>query len=57
MQSPRESTGQTTITNFPIGMCYVPIQDWEEMYPMEKALCVGTAFPSLNLPFEGGGMA
>ncbi len=37
----------------PIGMAYVPFQQWEEPYPENKALEEGTIFPSLNLRFYG----
>ena len=37
----------------PIGMCYVPFQQWEEPYAENVALERGTIFPSLDLPFTG----
>lgn len=37
----------------PIGMAYVPFQEWEEPYPENKALEEGTIFPSLDLKFSG----
>ncbi|MGN1416037.1 MAG: spore coat associated protein CotJA [Oscillospiraceae bacterium] len=37
----------------PIGMAYVPFQQWEQPYPENKALEEGTIFPSLNLRFYG----
>lgn len=39
--------------HMPVGIGYVPMQKWEEMYDPKKALCEGTAFPSLNLIFCG----
>ena len=39
--------------HMPVGMGYVPMQQWEEMYDPATALCQGTAFPSLNLIFCG----
>ena len=39
----------------PIGICYVPMQKWEKIYDEDTAYSVGTLFPSLNLPFLGGG--
>ena len=39
----------------PIGICYVPMQEWEKIYDEDTAFSVGTLFPSLNLPFLGGG--
>ena len=37
----------------PIGMAYVPFQQWEETLPENTALENGTIFPSLVLPFVG----
>ena len=37
----------------PIGMCYVPFQQWETPYAENVALERGTMFPSLDLPFYG----
>ncbi len=39
----------------PVGMSYVPYQMWKEPYDAETALCRGTMFPELDLPFTGGG--
>lgn len=41
---------------FPVGMTYVPKQPWERLYDIEDGLRRGTIFPSLDLPFCGGGM-
>lgn len=38
-----------------VTMCYVPMQQWEELYDEDMAYKCGTAFPSLNKPFAGGG--
>lgn len=32
----------------------VPVQQWTSVYPTEEALCQGTVFPELNLPFFAG---
>ncbi len=37
----------------PVGMAYVPFQQWEPTYTENEALEKGTIFPSLFLPFEG----
>lgn len=37
----------------PIGMCYVPFQQWETPYAENMALERGTMFPSLDKPFCG----
>lgn len=43
----------TCARTMPIGMAYVPIQEWGELYEPCVALCQGTAFPNLNLIFCG----
>lgn len=39
---------------FPVGMGYVPMQQWEMPYPMERALMRGTIFSALDYPFVMG---
>ena len=65
----KESYGILKITPFPlgteklnnkeknryVGMCFVPMQEWEDLYDLETAFKTGTAFPSLNKPFMGAG--
>lgn len=41
------------MTHMPLGMAYVPMQQWGELYDPETAHCQGTAFPDLNLIFCG----
>lgn len=41
--------------SWPVGMTYVPMQTWEEPFELAKGLRAGTIFPSLRLPFRGGG--
>lgn len=36
---------------FPIGMSYVPWQQWKSVYDIEMAFKRGTLFPELDLPF------
>ena len=38
-----------------IAICFVPMQEWEQIYDEDTAFSVGTIFPSLNKPFLGGG--
>lgn len=38
---------------FPLGMAYVPIQQWKELYDPELALQRGTMFRQLDFPFIG----
>lgn len=37
----------------PLGMSYVPFQQWETPYDDAVALSRGTIFPNLDLPFIG----
>lgn len=36
-----------------LGMGYVPVQEWSDLYDLETALCQGTIFPELNFIFCG----
>lgn len=39
-----------------LAMAYVPFQQWcDDIYTLDKALCQGTLFPALDLPFTMGG--
>ncbi len=38
----------------PIAMAYVPYQQWGDTYSHQDALCRGTIFKELDLPFAGG---
>jgi hypothetical protein len=38
--------------NFPLAMCYVPMQKWETPYSENIGFEAGTIFPSLNLKFD-----
>ena len=38
---------------FPVGMAYVPWQEWKPIYELDKAFEIGTIFPALDKPFEG----
>ena len=48
---------QCAISVFPseisVAMAYVPFQQWCDIYECDKALCQGTVFPVLDLPFMG----
>ena len=39
---------------YPIGMGYVPMQNWETPFPMDRGFQRGTIFPSLDYPFVMG---
>lgn len=40
-------------SDMPVAMAYVPWQNWNNLYDLDKALAVGTIFPCLNRPFLG----
>lgn len=37
----------------PLAMCYVPMQELNELYPENTAFEKGTIFPDLEFPFIG----
>ncbi len=39
--------------SFPLAMAYVPWQQWNNTYDLDRALMVGTIFPELDKPFCG----
>lgn len=41
------------LSELPLGMAYVPMQVWGTTYTPEQALCRGTLFPQLDLPWGG----
>jgi len=41
-------------TYTPIGMGYVPMQQWGQLYPAGTGFQRGTIFPELDLPFQMG---
>jgi len=43
------------IDQFPVGMAYVPWQQWQQVYSVETAINRGTIFPDLDKPFIMGG--
>lgn len=44
-----------TLEGMPIGMAYVPWQNWKHIYESEKGFKRGTIFEELDLPFTGKG--
>lgn len=38
----------------PVGMAYVPYQQWNDMYTADDGFMRGTMFPELDYPFKGG---
>ena len=45
---------QIPADRFPVGMGYVPMQQWETPYPLETGLAHGTIFSALDYPFVMG---
>jgi len=41
------------IGGYPLAMVYAPLQVWKDLYDKENALCRGTLFKELDLPFVG----
>lgn len=39
---------------YPIAMGYIPWQQWQQTYPLDRAMQRGTIFPELDLPFAMG---
>lgn len=42
------------VENYPLAMAYVPWQQWEQTYTLDRGLQRGTIFPELDLPFVMG---
>jgi hypothetical protein len=43
---------KSCLVNFPLAMCYVPMQKWETPYKENIGFSAGTIFPSLNFKFD-----
>ena len=41
------------LSRLPIGMAYVPMQRFQELYNPETAFCAGTLYKELDKPFLG----
>ena len=55
-QAPSERSGMPmhqSEMNYKLGMVYSPVQEWQNIYPSDKVLEVGTIFEELNKPFLG----
>ena len=48
-------TTKACLEQYPVGMGYVPWQQWQQLYSPEQGLQKGTLFPDLDLPFMRGG--
>ncbi len=56
IQDAHESDTMTPFPEMtPLGMAYVPFQQWEEPYDLDMAFHCGTAFSALDFPYRGGG--
>lgn len=44
----------SAVNGLPLGMMYAPMQEFRKLYTPEEALCRGTLFCELDLPFRGG---
>ena len=42
------------VDGLPLGMMYAPMQVFRKLYDPQQALCRGTLFCELDLPFRGG---
>ncbi len=47
------SMRRDSLAGMPLAMAYVPWQKFEETYDPSTALCQGTIFPELDMPFTG----
>ncbi len=45
--------GNPHMRHFQLGMGYVPMQEWGDLYDLEVGYCQGTIFPDLNFVFCG----
>lgn len=45
--------GEYEYDRLPLGMAYVPMQQWRQTYEFDRGLQIGTIFPELNKPFTG----
>lgn len=48
------NTSAGAMEQYPVGMGYVPWQQWQQTYPLDQALHHGTIFPDLDLRFVMG---
>lgn len=53
-RNPIDTMPSHWLKQYPIGMAYVPMQQFENLYEMEVGLQRGTIFAQLDLPFEVG---
>lgn len=51
--SHENSCREDTLSQFPVGMGYVPWQTWQDIYELDKSFHAGTIFQELDKPFLG----
>ncbi len=51
---PCTNTGVGGMEQYPVGMGYVPWQQWQQTYSLEQGFKRGTIFPDLDLTFKMG---
>ncbi|MBS6865655.1 MAG: spore coat associated protein CotJA [Ruthenibacterium sp.] len=57
LEERKEFCSMNEMNQLPLAIATVPMQRFEKLYPLEKALQRGTLFQALDLPFcpwEGG---
>ena len=50
----RPNCDLSSVDGLPLGMTYAPMQVFRKLYDPQQALCRGTLFCELDLPFQGG---
>ena len=54
MQRPKPgSCSKDPLFGLSLAIAYVPWQQWNQTYPLDKAMQAGTIFPELDNPFLG----
>lgn len=48
------NTAPGGMEQYPVGMGYIPWQQWQQTYPLAQGFNRGTIFPDLDLPFVMG---
>ena len=54
-EAPKSNRISSLPAEMPIGMAYVPYQQWDTVYTAEEGFPKGTIFPQLHKPFCSGG--
>lgn len=51
--APDDALYSACINACSLAMVYSPVQEWQELFPIDRALCEGTLFRELAKPFKG----